>query len=191
MQTYNAVKLAQLLLLPRLSRCNIAIDATAGKGRDSLFLAANTPESATIYSFDIQKDALKATQHLLQENRLSNKVRLVEDNHKNLDFYVSDRLDVVMFNLGYLPGAAHDITTHVDTTLIAVKKSLNLLTIGGFVSIIAYPGHAMGELEFLAVESALLSLPSNIFAVNKWVPVNKANKPPVLFLIEKVRSELA
>lgn len=52
-----------------------------------------------------------------------------------------------MFNLGYLPGVCHNITTKYDTTLKAVKSSLNLIKKGGVVLIVVYYSHAEGKIE--------------------------------------------
>lgn len=190
MQTYNAVKLAHLLLLPHLKNCRCAVDATAGNGWDSLFLAANTSNETIICSFDIQKSALAKTQSLLREHNVSDKLRLIEDSHENMAIYIKEKLDIVMFNLGYLPGSDHGFTTQPATTIKSVTKSLELLNAGGFLTIIAYPGHPTGELEFIEIEKLLKSLSTKFFAVNSWVPVNAAKRPPILYIIEKVRSEL-
>lgn len=190
MQTYNAVKLAQFLLLPHLKNCKRAVDATAGNGWDSLFLAANTGDDAVIYSFDIQKSALFQTERLLREHNMGDKIRLIEDSHENLSSYIDDKLDIGMFNLGYLPGNDHGITTHADTTIKSVTKLLKMLNTGGFLTIIAYPGHPTGEQEFIEIEKLLKSLSTKFFVVNSWVPVNAAKRPPILYVIEKVRSEL-
>ncbi|MPM18542.1 hypothetical protein SDC9_64954 [bioreactor metagenome] len=189
MQAYNAVKLAQFLLLPHLNKCRRAVDATAGNGWDSLFLAVNTPDDAIIYSFDIQKSALVKTRDLLDNHKVLNKVKLIEDNHVNITHHIADQVDFAMFNLGYLPGGGHNITTQAATTTKSVKETLRLLSKGGFITIIAYPGHESGKIEFEEVKKLLSTLPTRMFAVNSWVSVNAANKPPILYVIEKIRSE--
>lgn len=190
MQNYSAVSLAQMILLPHLKKCMVAVDATAGNGWDTLFLATNTPQDAIIYSFDIQKSAISATKSLLLKENLINKVKLISDSHENLSMYVRDNIDVVMFNLGYLPGGDHNITTDPESTVVAVEESLKLLKVGGFLTIIAYPGHQVGETEFLRIATFLKLLPAKIFAVNSWLAVNASKKPPILYVIEKVRSEM-
>ena len=189
MQSYNAVKLAQFLLQPHLNKCRRAVDATAGNGGDSLFLAANAPDNAVIYSFDIQEKAISKTRNLLIEHNVLSKVKLIEDNHENITNYIADSIDIAMFNLGYLPGGDHNITTQAASTATSVKKVLGLLSIGGFLTLIAYPGHESGQIEFDKVSNLFKSLPTRMFAVNSWVPINTAKKPPILYVIEKVRSE--
>jgi len=189
MQAYSAVKIAQYLLLPYLNNCRLVVDATSGNGYDSLFLAQSTPDDAIIFSFDIQNVALLKTKKLLDSHGLLNKVKLIEDSHDKINIYINQEVDVVMFNLGYLPGATHDITTQPDLTISALEKSLALLRVGGIITVITYPGHATGLSEYLRIRELLSSISARTFAVNSWKAVNQGNNPPVLFVIEKVRSE--
>lgn len=189
MQAYSAVKTAQYLLTPYLKNCRIAVDATVGNGKDSLFLAENTPNDALIYSFDIQSSAISKSQELINSRGLLSKVRLVEDSHDKINIYIKQEVDIVMFNLGYLPGENHNITTQPNSTIIALEKALKLLRVGGIITVISYPGHDTGLCEYLRIKELLSSISPSIYAVNSWVAVNQANKPPVLFVIEKVRSE--
>lgn len=61
MQTLNALRLAQQLLLPKVACAWCIVDATAGNGKDTLFLAKNSPENGIVYAFDIQEDAIEAS----------------------------------------------------------------------------------------------------------------------------------
>lgn len=189
MQTYNAVKLAHFLLQPHLKKCRHAVDATAGNGWDSLFLAQNIPDDAVLYAFDVQASALKSTRELLCKYNVYNKVKLIEDSHENLSMHIAGSLDIVMFNLGYLPGNDHTITTSADSTVRAIKQALSLLNYGGFATVIAYPGHETGLVEYQQVNKLLKSLPTKNYAVNCWAGINTAKPSPILYVIEKIRSE--
>ncbi|WP_122628918.1 tRNA (mnm(5)s(2)U34)-methyltransferase [Lucifera butyrica] len=189
MKFANAVNMVHNVLLPRIYTAGCMVDATAGNGRDTAFLAANSPDDALIWAFDIQKEALEKTRTCLQEQGQEKKVRLILDSHANLPLYVRQPIDVAMFNLGYLPGGAHQNTTQADSTLQALEAVLTQLKAGGLISIVAYPGHAAGKLEHEAVRRYLSVLPSPIFAVGSWSMINQAHEPPVMFLVEKVRSE--
>jgi hypothetical protein len=57
----------------------------------------------------------------------------------------------ITFNLGYLPGGNQMTTTRSDSTLTALRQSLELLRPGGVLSILAYRGHPGGREEALAV----------------------------------------
>ncbi len=62
---------------------------------------------------------------------------------------------VVMFNLGWLPGAEHIVTTKTETTLTAVQAAIELIVPGGFVSICVYPGHEEGSRKRAACAAGL------------------------------------
>lgn len=190
MQTFNAVQMAHHLLKNKLAIAKCVIDATTGKGNDTLFLAVNTPPDARILAFDIQSKALQDAKKLLQQYGCFSKVQFILDNHVNIPSYVQKYIDVVMFNLGYLPGTDHRIMTEPLTTLTALEHSINMLNVGGMISLIVYPGHAMGEIESKAVKNFLTQLSPRLFAVGCWSTINHQHNPPVLYLIEKVRSEV-
>ena len=189
MQTYNTVKLAHYLLLPRLLYADCVVDATAGQGNDTLFLAANTPDNVKILVFDIQQKALAVTKKKLAANGLDQKTRLILDRHENIGRYVKS-IDVAMFNLGYLPTGDHALCTKPAATLSALNGVLSLLTVHGFVSINSYSGHVVGAQEEAAVDAWLKLLPKDIYTVGSWTMINHPVHSPNLYLIEKVRSEV-
>jgi len=189
MQTMNAVKMAHHILLDKLATAKCVVDATAGNGNDTLFLARNTCDQAVVWAFDIQEAALVKTERLLLANSLSGKVRLILDSHANIGKYIDDSIDVAMFNLGYLPGYGHEITTQPYFTLIALQQILNRLSVGGLVSLVAYPGHSTGYDEHIELQKVFCEMPQNVYTVGCWSMVNHVKCPPVLYVIEKVRSE--
>ena len=65
------------------------VDATAGNGHDTLFLAEHVGEEGHVYAFDIQQAALNSTAKRLGE--LTNRVSLILDSHENVDQYVTKR----------------------------------------------------------------------------------------------------
>jgi Putative rRNA methylase len=48
---------------------------------------------------------------------------------------------LVCFNLGYLPGSSKELVTKPDTTLAALDAALEVVMVGGLVSIAVYVGH--------------------------------------------------
>lgn len=191
MEVSNAVVMAQRLLTRTLASASCVVDATAGNGKDTLFLAGNTPESAVVWAFDIQAQALHKTQQLLVKHQLDHKVRLVADSHAHIASYLNKPVDAAMFNLGYLPGGDHALSTVSATTLQALAQVLQLLGTSGIVTICTYPGYADGRQELAAVHAYLNSLSQTNFTVGCWSMVNQKNSPPVLYIIEKIRGELA
>jgi tRNA1(Val) A37 N6-methylase TrmN6 len=185
----TAVRMAHQLIRSRLPAAQRVVDATAGNGNDTLFLAENTPATAAVWAFDIQPQALAKTEELLVRHQLSHKTRLVLDSHSRLSSYLQQPLDAVMFNLGYLPGSDHTLSTRAETTIQAVKQALALITGSGIITIAAYPGYEHGRQECQAVQEYLSGLNQKNYAVACWSMVNQKNNPPVLFIIEKIRSE--
>lgn len=182
----TAVQLVHYLLKEYLPGAKYILDGTAGNGHDTLFLAKHSPDDAVIWTFDIQELALTNTRKLLTAHALEKKTRYILDNHANVKRHIPVSLDLAVFNLGYLPGGCHMITTCIDTTLKAVADVLSLLRAGGVISITAYPGHTAGKEEQTGLETFLSELPQEKFSVGSWQMLNLVNSPPVVYIIEKV-----
>lgn len=188
MQTMNVVKVAHKLLLDKLKISDCILDATAGNGNDTIFLAKNSPTQAKIYAFDIQQSALNATKVKLQEGAFLEKVSLILASHDKVAEYIKDNIDIAMFNLGYLPGGDHTITTVAETTIAALEKTIALLNVNGIIAITAYTGHDAGAIEYNQLVTFLTNLPVRNFTVGCYAMINHSKTSPVLYLIEKVRS---
>jgi len=160
------------------------IDATAGNGHDTLFLARRVGREGKVYSFDIQKEAIERTRKRLLEERCLNQVELIQDGHENMRAHVSEGISGAMFNLGYLPGSDHKVITRPENTLHALKSSLGLLMPGGLVTLVIYTGHPGGEEEGVELEKYTRDLDSNIFNVLLYRFINKG-KVPFLIALEK------
>lgn len=185
MEIVNAVTMAHQFIHPKLSTANLVIDATAGNGYDTLFLAENTPKEAAVVSFDIQDEALVKTESLLTKRGLLHKVRLILDSHAHITNYINQPIDAAMFNLGYLPGGNHAISTCPGTTLQALTFLLQCLKTKGIITIAAYPGYEHGKLECQKVHEFLTNLNQKAFTVGCWSMINQKNNPPVLYIIQK------
>lgn len=163
---------------------DIAIDATAGNGNDTLKLCKAVAHSGKVYAFDIQPAALKETENKLIENNISN-AKLILDSHSNMDLYITEKASAIIFNLGYLPGGDHSICTHADTSIEAIKKSLELLTDDGFVSITVYYGKNSGTHEKDAVMAYLKGIDYKRYTVTVHDFYNRPNNPPITVIITK------
>ena len=51
----NVLNLVKAAILPALAKAKVVVDATAGNGTDTLFVAEHTGDEAKIYAFDIQQ----------------------------------------------------------------------------------------------------------------------------------------
>jgi len=177
--------MAHQILLLRLFQANCIVDATAGNGRDTLFLSQHSRDDARIWAFDIQEQAINNTKQLLLANRCLTKVKCILDSHCNIGQYVTEKVDIVTFNLGYLPGADRTVTTRGQTTIEAINKSIQLLNKNGIITIVAYPGHAPGKEENDQIFKYVSSLPQSDFHIGCWQMLNQVNEPPVLYVVEK------
>jgi len=158
---------------------NIAVDATLGNGHDACFL---TQHAAMLYGFDIQARALKLTQQRLEGLEAACRHHLIHDSHANIDHHIQDPIDVCMFNLGYLPSGDHAITTHSDSTVIALEKAYSLLASRGVLSVLSYPGHPEGKTETLAVQAWVQAHQTSLAYTHKNF---EHPQSPILFILQK------
>ena len=163
---------------------DVVVDATMGNGYDTVYLAKKVGSKGKVYAFDVQEEALKSTSKKIVKEQLEN-VELILDGHENIDKYVKEQVSCVVFNLGYLPRAKHQIITKSDTTLPAIKTGLDLLKPNGVMSIAIYSGHEGGMEEKEAVYEFTKNLDQNYFNVMCTKFINQVNNPPELLLIEK------
>lgn len=175
----------KLYLEKVINKGDIVVDATMGNGYDTKYLAEKVGEEGFVYSFDIQETALKSTKKRLDKENLSDRVKLILDGHENMDKYVEGEVSCVLFNLGYLPRADHNIITKPETTIKSIKHSLNLLKPHGVISIAIYTGHEGGMEEKNSVYEFVKNLDQNEFNVLESGFINQINNPPQLVLIEK------
>jgi SAM-dependent methyltransferase len=144
----------------RLGHGDIVIDATAGNGLDTLFLARTVGPGGTVYAFDIQSEALEQTRIRLESEASHDSlapVVLVHAGHEELTDRIAleqhGKIAAVMFNLGFLPGSSQEVITQPATTLAALGFALRLLRGGGILTVVVYPGHEGGKAEAQAVEA--------------------------------------
>ena len=135
---------------------DIVVDATIGNGNDTLYLS-NVVKNGKVFGFDIQKDALNNTTHLLSNNNCSN-YELFLDSHSNMTKYLSEylgKVSLVLFNLGYLPSGDKTITTNYETTIKGIEESFKLIHKMGMILVVIYPGHEAGKLESIKIHEYL------------------------------------
>lgn len=183
----TVTKRSHLLLAPHIEEGDTVVDATLGRGSDAAFLARAVGPAGHLYGFDIQRDAVMATEKLLRSGKEPAQCRLhlFGVSHQWMDEYVLEAPSVIMFNLGYLPGGRKDITTEPGSTLSAITKGLRLLKQGGLMSIVTYKGHPEGKEEHRQVACYLAKLPSKDFEVLSILQRNRDEHAPELHLIQK------
>lgn len=159
-----------------------AVDATAGNGHDTHFLAGLTGENGKVYAFDIQQEAIDSTRKRVEG---FTHVELVHDSHAKIKDYVAEPISAAVFNLGYLPKGDHSIITKAQSTLAAIEQCLDLLKEHGLLLVVIYSGHDGGSEERDAVMDFVKNLPQTSFDVLKYGFINQRHSPPFLVAIEK------
>ena len=183
----NAQQFSHEIILSVNLEDGIFIDATAGNGHDTLFLAQHIEKGSKILAFDIQEQAILQTRQLLQNNDLEEKVTCILDSHAQILNYLEeeDFVRLAIFNLGYLPGSDKKIITIPFSTLKAIEILLDRLENKGKIIIVSYYGHDGGIEEKNSVEGLISALPQKEWAVLKYQFINQINCPPICYVIEK------
>ncbi|CCQ92665.1 putative rRNA methylase [[Clostridium] ultunense Esp] len=182
----NTVDLAKKIMYYYVKSGSIAIDCTVGNGNDTILLSKLVGKKGKVYGFDIQPVALKITKEKLFKENLDKRVILINDGHENIDRYIFNEVDFIIYNLGYLPGGNKSIKTEIYSTLESIKKSLYLLRKNGLLLITCYTGHEGGLEEKEGVKDFLKELDQKEYSVLKFNFLNQKNNPPVLFGVEKL-----
>lgn len=162
-----------------------AIDATMGNGHDTQWLCELAGASGRVYAFDIQPEAVDRTRERLAAAGLTDRASLFCAGHERMQEFVSEPVDAIVFNLGWLPGAEHGVTTRTETTLQAVTAALALLKEDALMTICIYPGHDEGSRELYALLNWARSLDSRRYDVLLKTYLNQPNNPPQLLAIKK------
>lgn len=168
-----------------LGEGSLVVDATAGNGADTIFLAGQVGPSGHVYAFDLQAEALIETARRLRKLGFEERVTLIHDGHEKIAQHVPGGLSVVTYNLGYLPGGDKQIETKWETTLSSLIQTLQLLVPGGIVTMVIYPGRVRGQNEKKQLLRFSRSLPASRYAVTHTRLLNRANDPPELLVLQK------
>lgn len=179
----NALKLSHEYIKAHINEGDTAVDATMGRGRDTLLLSTLVGDTGMVCAFDVQQEALVSTRALLAENNRTN-VTLFLDSHHNMKNYVQSAKGVV-FNFGFLPGGDHSIFSRSDTSIKAIDAALDIIHPEGFISICSYYGGDTGYEERDALLEYLSDLDAKKYTVMLHSFHNRPNCPPLFIAIEK------
>lgn len=182
MSLQRVLPFTKSLLEGAVAKGDTVIDATAGNGHDTLFLAELTGPDGKVVAFDIQEEAIEATRLRVEGHP---QVQLVHGSHAEMAAFVNEPVSAVVFNLGYLPKGDHTIITKSDSTLSAIEQSIGLLKENGLVLIVIYSGHEGGGEERDAVMEYVCELPQAFYDVMRYEFINQRHSPPFLVAIEK------
>lgn len=182
---FPLVEMVHRILAQAVSPGDTALDATAGRGRDTLCLAQLVGEQGRVYAFDIQRQALDEAAGHLKAAGLFQQVELIEAGHEKVKDYIQEPLAAAVFNLGYLPGGDKTLITQAETTWQGIKGALDLLSKSGLLLAVAYIGHPGGAEEYLLLKRELAALPAHEYQTACLEMLNK-EQAPVLFIVEKI-----
>ncbi len=164
-----------------------AVDCTAGNGRDTIFLLGQTAPDGRVYSIDIQEKALEHTEKSLRARGIPPwRYQLVNRCHSELEQFIPGNISCFMFNLGYLPGGDHCITTRSDRVLQALRAAMKLLRPGGIITVVIYP-HEEGCRERRELKKFAENLEESLFRAIYLQNLNTTRPSPSLMVLQKLR----
>ena len=185
MRFTKTTELAMAITLEFVRRGDTVVDATCGTGQDTVSLAEAAGDEGVVYAFDIQQDAIDRTGQRLNDSGLSN-VKFVKGSFTEMGEYVSEESAAsVVFNLGYLPGGNHRITTMAVDTLNGLEVATRVVKTGGIITVVLYDGHEEGKREKTAVLKWAKELDASRYHVAYVSMPNQKNNPPEILWIMK------
>ncbi len=182
----NHISLAHYFWKKHLNPGDIAIDATCGAGNDTLFLAevCLTDKSGIVYGIDIQKEAIDRTETLITTALpplKQDRVILLHMSHAPLPPQIP-LANLIVYNLGYLPGSDKLIKTISPTSITSLESSLNRLLPGGMISVMLYPGHYEGLFEAQTILNWASALSSETYSLSHHYRPNNPKSPGLLII---------
>lgn len=166
----------------------VIVDATCGNGYDTLALAKAKPSK--LYGFDIQQMAVNTTKEKLISSGYGSlladgTISIICDSHSNMSQYVKEPVNVIVFNLGYLPGGDKTKPTYKNDTLSAVESSLSLLSKDGILAVTMYSGHTEGLEEKNMLMQMAENLDPKVYHAAYVNFINQKNSPPEILMITR------
>ena len=193
----NTLGLAHQFLAAHLQPGNRCIDATVGRGRDTLFLAQLVGATGQVIGLDIQPEAIDSARQLLESHGLpvetvysptaapgvlpaAPRIQLYEDCHSHIVRYAApESVDAIVFNFGWLPGGDHSRFSTAKTSVPAVEAALTLLKPGGVMSLSLYHGRNNGTAERDALLAFLATIDNRRYTVLQGTFLNRTGDIPV------------
>lgn len=189
MTRISLAETAHQLIVEQLKTGDAVIDATLGNGHDALFLAQTIGATGLLFGFDIQETALNNTRERLQSQQIQTAVTLFQASHAEMLALIPSqwhgKIQAIMFNLGYLPGADKTLITQATSTLKALAAANQLLAEQGILTVMAYPGHAGGDDETEQLAAWCQQLDPQQFSYQIILSHHPKPTAPRLFVIRK------
>lgn len=183
-KSFSALDIIKRAISENVREGDICIDATAGRGNDTLFMASLVGDSGHVTAFDIQSEAVESTKALLEKEGLSHRADVRLQSHAEMDtLFEEGTVSCITFNFGWLPKGDHSISTKKESSLEAIEKGLRLLKKDGIMTLIIYYGRDTGFEEKDAILEYLPTIDSGKYTVLEMPFVNRPNCPPIPIII--------
>ncbi|MBE6849472.1 MAG: methyltransferase domain-containing protein [Ruminococcus sp.] len=186
MTSFSALDIINRILDEHVQEGDHCIDATAGRGFDTLHLCRLVGDSGHVTAFDIQQEAVDSTKALLAEHGVAHRAQVMLKSHSEMEqHFAPESISLITFNFGWLPKGDHSINTRKETSIAAIEQGLRLLKNGGIMTLIIYYGRDTGFEERDAILEYLPTLDNRKFTVVEMPFVNRTNCPPIPIVIIK------
>ncbi len=186
--SFGALDIVRHIIKETVHEGDLCIDATAGRGRDTLFLASLVGDGGHVFSMDIQQEAVNSTRELLLKHGMESRVSVFQKSHSEMsDIANEGTVACITFNFGWLPGGNHALFTKKETSLPAIEQGLSLLKDGGIMTLILYYGKETGFDEKNAILDYLPHIDSKRYTVLEMPFVNRSHCPPIPVVVFKGR----
>lgn len=182
-----------------LGEGDLAVDLTAGNGHDTLMLAEAVGPTGQVVAFDIQQASIQRTSERLDAAGITprriegvgrlepkDRVGLFLADHSCLAACLPRTPQVVLANLGYLPGSDRTVATRPATTRAALEAAFESLAVGGRVAVVVYVSHDGAALEADTVDALVRQLSPERWQVLETKTVNRP-EAPYLIVAQKDR----
>lgn len=186
----SLTQVAHQYLQSVLQAGDLAIDATAGNGYDSVVCAQCIQPGGELHFIDCQAQAITATeQRLAQIQGLQCRLIPRLGDHAQvlarLQARFTGRAKAIIFNLGYLPGSDKRIQTQAHSTRCALEAAQQLLHPKGLMLVTAYRGHPGGQEEADCVAQWMEQAVQNGAQASCHSPENTRAIPPQLWCYQR------
>ena len=203
-QLIDIINWSHQLLSDVLNPGDLAIDLTAGRGHDTLWLSkqVDAKREGQVLAFDIQQQAIDSSTEQLtvagfcvqqltgQQSIAQRGVSLYHGCHSHLSQLfqpgATKSPKAVIANFGYLPGSDHATTTAANSSCAAIKQATQLLAAGGRIALVLYTGHSGADEECAAIEQLCNQLDNKHWNMLRLQPVNRNNAPYLLVLEKRI-----
>ena len=119
MDSINTLSLAHKFLRENVKRGGFCIDATAGRGFDTVLLCELAGPEGKVLAFDIQEAAVQSTREKLTAGGFDRIGTVYQESHSNMDAFAGRRASIVSF---LISGICPAVTSSFSRTRIRAAR---------------------------------------------------------------------